>query len=113
MRAPGFPYSVSAMKERTDEAINPHSLRASRGHVPLHRLWALSKERVEFSAPEYSHVRACDECAFALQVCRHAENFGVVLREMSREHEDPSDSEGKGKLKTLYILQRPISPKSE
>jgi hypothetical protein len=100
------------MKERTDGAIDLHSLRASRGHVPLHRLWALSKDRVELSTPQYDHVRACDECSFAFQVCRHAENFGVVLREIRREHEDPSNSDGKGKLKTLYILQRPISPKN-
>jgi len=97
------------MKVSTDGAIHRYSRRSPAGHVPLHCLWAFGKSRGHLNEHEHTHVEGCEECSRALQACCRAENFGAVLKEMRRENDDDvSLSDGKPKLKTLYVFPAPI-----
>jgi hypothetical protein len=54
-------------------------------HVALHRLWVCANMKASFTAREYFHILACEECSRALKVCLAAENFGGMLRQLSRD----------------------------
>ena len=96
------------MKVRTDGATHFILLRALPGHVPLHCLWAYGKGRGHLNSLEHAHVEACNDCSTALRVCCEADSFGVVLKRMGPEHDDPPMSDEKPKLKTLYVFPDPF-----
>jgi hypothetical protein len=54
-------------------------------HVVLHRMWVCANLKDRFTPREYFHIVACEECSRALKICLVAENFGGVLRELSRD----------------------------
>jgi len=64
-------------------------------HVVLHRLWVCAQSRERFTVREHLHLGHCKECRSAFDACLAAENFGQVLKELSRQksrHSDPESS---------------------
>jgi hypothetical protein len=58
---------------------------ARQEHIVLHRLWVCANLQDKLNIREHSHLVNCDECLRAFETCLTAENFGQVLKELSRE----------------------------
>ena len=63
----------------------------AQGHIALHRLWSVAHLKTTFNPLEQTHLDKCDECRRLFAICRNADSFGAVLKEVQPDE----DSEGK------------------
>ena len=54
-------------------------------HIVLHRLWVCANLKDKLNIREHAHLLNCHDCLRAFEACLTAENFGQVLKELSRE----------------------------
>lgn len=91
------------MKSEANDPIEPAPGQVATDHIPLHRLWSFARIPGQLDTPGQAHVRECQECRNAFQLCLRSDNFGVVLKELNQER-DALGPDGRPKLKKLYVV---------